>query len=196
MFQSKYWQYLDHSIQITFSVLTTLALPCLLDPSKYFESQRVTETTRRSQFKSKTSNLGINGDRSGNFRVNQIFLMDSFSPSDERLIVWGPGVKRTTTWYNKYWIWNIQFSYEVWHVCQRDHWIECKTNVPNFLSFCLPFHISLRLFLGLRPNPASGDYLLLEGWGRFKLRLKNQSRDYFYIKLGIFEVWNDHKLKS
>ena len=132
----------------------------------------------------------------GDFRVNQIFLMDSFSPSDERLIVWGPGVKRTTTWYNKYWIWNIQFSYEVWHVCQRDHWIECKTNVPNFLSFCLPFHISLRLFLGLRPNPASGDYLLLEGWGRFKLRLKNQSRDYFYIKLGIFEVWNYHKLKS
>ena len=29
-----------------------------------------------------------------------------------------------------------------------------------------------------------------------KPRLKNQSGDYFYIKLGIFEVWNDHKLKS
>ena len=38
--------------------------------------------------------------------------------------------------------------------------------------------------------------LCTEGWGRFKPRLKNQSRNYFYIKLGIFELWNDHKLKS
>ena len=35
-----------------------------------------------------------------------------------------------------------------------------------------------------------------EGWGRFKPRLKNQSWDYFYIKLDMFEVQNHHELKS
>ena len=49
----------------------------------------------------------------------------------------------------------------------------------------------IRLFISSFPY-----FITTEGWGRFKPRLKNQSRNYFYIKLGIFELWNDHKLKS